>query len=32
MNSFEIVVEKHADSYVAYPLDVQGVAVAQGDS
>jgi predicted RNase H-like HicB family nuclease len=29
---FKIVVEKHADGYVAYPLGVQGVVVGQGDT
>lgn len=30
--SIKIVVEKHADGYVAYPLGLKGVVVAQGDS
>jgi predicted RNase H-like HicB family nuclease len=29
---FKIVVEKHADGFVAYPLEVQGVVVGQGDT
>lgn len=29
---FKIIVEKHPDSYVAYPLGIQGVIVGQGDS
>jgi predicted RNase H-like HicB family nuclease len=29
---FKIIVEKHADGYVAYPLGLKGVVVAQGDS
>jgi len=28
----KIIVEKHADGYVAYPLGVKGVVVGQGDS
>ena len=28
----KIIVEKHADGYVAYPLGVQGVVVGQGDT
>ncbi|GJQ27990.1 MAG: hypothetical protein HBSAPP02_30220 [Phycisphaerae bacterium] len=28
----KIVVEKHADGYVAYPLGMKGVIVAQGDT
>jgi predicted RNase H-like HicB family nuclease len=30
--SFKIVVEKHADGYVAYPLGLKGVAVGEGDT
>lgn len=29
---FKIVIEKHADGYVAYPLGLKGVVVGQGDS
>jgi predicted RNase H-like HicB family nuclease len=29
---FKIVVEKHTDGYVAYPLGLKGVVVGQGDS
>ncbi|MCP5117565.1 MAG: type II toxin-antitoxin system HicB family antitoxin [bacterium] len=29
---FRIVVEKHTDCYVAYPLGLKGVVVGQGDS
>ena len=32
MKQFKIVVEKHPDSYVAYPLGLKGVVVGQGDS
>jgi predicted RNase H-like HicB family nuclease len=28
----KIVVEKHPDGYVAYPLGIEGVIVGQGDS
>ncbi len=28
----KIVVEKHADGYVAYPLGIEGVVVGEGDS
>lgn len=28
----KIIVEKHPDGYVAYPLGVKGVVVGQGDS
>ena len=30
MNQFKIIVEKHQDGYVAYPLGVKGVVVGQG--
>ena len=29
---FKIVVERHPDGYVAYPLGLKGVVVGQGDS
>ena len=29
---FKILVEKHADGYVAYPLGLKGVVVGEGDS
>ena len=29
---FKILVEKHADGYVAYPLGLKGVVVGQGDT
>jgi len=32
LRHFKIVVEKHTDGYVAYPLGVRGVIVGQGDS
>ena len=32
MKSVKIVVEKHPDTYVAYPLGVKGVVVGQGDT
>lgn len=28
----KIIIEKHVDGYVAYPLGVKGVVVGQGDS
>jgi predicted RNase H-like HicB family nuclease len=30
--SFKILVEKHADGYVAYPLGLKGVVVGEGDT
>jgi predicted RNase H-like HicB family nuclease len=32
MKQVKIVVEKHPDTYVAYPLGMKGVVVGQGDS
>lgn len=32
MPQLKVVVEKHADGYVAYPLGVEGVVVGQGDT
>ncbi|MCJ7797314.1 MAG: type II toxin-antitoxin system HicB family antitoxin [Thermoleophilia bacterium] len=32
MASIKIIVEKHADGYVAYPLGLSGVVVGEGDS
>ena len=30
--SVQVIVEQHADGYVAYPLGIAGAVVAQGDS
>ena len=30
--SIKVIVEKHADGYVAYPLGMKGVVVADGDT
>ncbi len=32
MQSFKIIVEKHTDGYVAYPLGLRGVVVGEGDT
>ena len=32
MQSFKIIVEKHTDGYVAYPLGLKGVVVGEGDT
>ena len=32
MKTVKIVVEKHPDGYVAYPLGIKGVVVGEGDS
>lgn len=32
MRQIKIIVEKHPDGYVAYPLGVKGVVVGEGDS
>lgn len=32
MKNYKIIVEKHPDGYVAYPLGIKGVIVGQGDT
>lgn len=32
MNNIKIIIEKHEDGYVSYPLGLKGVVVGQGDS
>lgn len=32
MNQFKIIVEKHSDGYVAYPLGVKGVVIGEGNT
>ena len=32
MRQFKVVVEKHSDGYVAYPLGLKGVVVGEGDT
>lgn len=32
MRNLKVIVEKHPDGYVAYPLGVKGVIVGQGDT
>lgn len=32
MSSIKIIVEKHDDGYVAYPVGMRGVVVGEGDS
>jgi predicted RNase H-like HicB family nuclease len=32
MKSIKIIIEKHPDGYVAYPLGLKGVVVGEGDS
>jgi predicted RNase H-like HicB family nuclease len=32
MKQFKIIVEKHPDGYVAYPLGIKGIVVGQGDT
>lgn len=32
LRNFKIVVEKHPDGYVAYPLGLKGVVVGEGDT
>jgi predicted RNase H-like HicB family nuclease len=32
MRNFKIIVEKHPDGYVAYPLGLKGIVVGQGET
>ena len=32
MKQFKIVVEKHPDTYIAYPLGLKGVVIGQGET
>ncbi len=32
MQSIKIIVEKHADGYIAYPLGLKGIVVGEGDT
>ena len=32
MQSFKIIVEKHTDGYIAYPIGLKGVVVGEGDT
>jgi len=32
MKRYKLIVEKHPDGYVTYPLSIKGVVVGQGDS
>lgn len=32
MQSFKIIVEKHTDGYIAYPIGLKGIVVGQGDT
>jgi predicted RNase H-like HicB family nuclease len=32
MREYKMIVEKHPDGYVAYPLGIRGVVVGQGDT
>ena len=32
MDSLKIIIEKHTDGYVAYPLGLKGVVVGEGDT
>jgi predicted RNase H-like HicB family nuclease len=32
MNAIKIIVEKHPDGYVAYPVGIRGVVIGEGDT
>lgn len=32
MRHFKVIVEKHQDGYIAYPLGIKGIVVGEGDT
>ncbi|MGK7943103.1 MAG: type II toxin-antitoxin system HicB family antitoxin [Microcystaceae cyanobacterium] len=32
MDNIKIIVEKHTDGYIAYPLNVQGIVIGEGET
>ena len=32
MQQFKVIIEKHQDGYVAYPLGIKGIVVGEGDT
>jgi predicted RNase H-like HicB family nuclease len=32
LKNFKIIVEKHPDGYIAYPLGIKGIVVGEGDT
>jgi predicted RNase H-like HicB family nuclease len=32
MKSIKMIVEKHPDGYIAYPLSIKGIVIGEGDS
>jgi len=32
MKNFKVIVEKHPDGYIAYPLGLKGIVVGEGDT
>ena len=32
MQSFKIIVEKHTNGYIAYPIGLKGIVIGQGDT
>ena len=32
MRQFKVIIEKHPDGYVAYPLGLKGIVVGEGDT
>jgi predicted RNase H-like HicB family nuclease len=32
MQQFKVIIEKHTDGYVAYPLGLKGIVVGEGDT
>jgi predicted RNase H-like HicB family nuclease len=32
MKQFKVIVEKHSDGYIAYPLGLKGIVIGEGDT
>jgi hypothetical protein len=32
MRQFKVIVEKHPDGYIAYPLGLKGIVIGEGDT
>jgi predicted RNase H-like HicB family nuclease len=32
MRTFKVIIEKHSDGFIAYPVGLKGIVVAEGDS
>jgi predicted RNase H-like HicB family nuclease len=32
MNSYKVIIERHSDGFISYPLGLKGIVVGQGDT